>query len=333
MSKRTIIADLSEFRLLEQINALIQREDKDIILPPGDDCTAIRWPGNAVVASSDAMVEGVHFAREWTEPEDLAWKALAGAVSDLAAKGAEPVGALVTLGLMPEMEVDWILRMYRTWASLNEPWSCPILGGDTVRSPGFFVDLFVLGQPVLDAPISNRFAREGDVILVTGTLGDAAAGLEILQSKSVIHPGSSEEWVVNRFLRPVPRVSEMKRLLQAGVVPTAMTDISDGLGRSVLNLSHASGVGAHIRADDLPISDSMRNLKGSEAQRMAWHGGEDYELLLTVPQDQVRTALETARQIGVCLSSIGKVEGVAGDVVVDGLPDADRKPGYDHFTG
>ena len=331
MAKSVTIGDIGEFGLLAELNALLRREDDNILLSPGDDCTALRWPSGSVVASSDAMVEGVHFVLQWTEPEDLAWKALASAVSDLAAKGAEPAGALVTLGLVPSMEVDWVLRMYRFWASLDEPWGCPILGGDVVRSPVFFVDVFVFGSPTLSILVRNSTARTGDQILVTGTLGDALAGLEVLQSRAIVSPGSPEEWVTRRFLRPVARVAEMRQLLTAGLVPTAMTDISDGLARTLRNLRQASGVGTRVRAQDFPLSDALCRLKGETAARFAWRGGEDYELLLTIPKDNTDTALAIGQKVGVSLTWIGEMTGAGDEVAVDGLANGEFESGYDHF--
>lgn len=332
MTRPVTVADIGEFGLLAEINALLQRKDADLLIPPGDDCAALRWPSGSVVVSSDAMVEGVHFDMQWTEPEDLAWKSLASAVSDLAAKGAEPVGALVTLGLVPDMEVEWILRMYRFWASLDEPWGCPILGGDAVRSPVFFVDVFVLGRPASSRLIRNSTARAGDQILVTGTLGDARGGLEVVQSGAVVSPDSPDEWLVRRFLRPVARVLEMRQLLTAGVVPTAMTDISDGLARTLRNLGQASGVGACVRARDFPLSDALCHVKGDEAASFAWLGGEEYELLLTIPLESMDAALVIGRRIGVFLTRIGEMKGVGDEVSVDGLPDVESEPGYDHFA-
>lgn len=326
------MSDVGEFGLLAELTALLRRENESVLLPPGDDCTALRWPTGPVVASSDAMVEGVHFAWQWTTPEDLAWKALASAVSDLAAKGAEPAGALVTLGLLPDTEVEWILRMYRFWTSLQEPWSCPILGGDIVRSRVFFVDVFVVGRPISDQLFPNSAARAGDQILVTGTLGDAVCGLELVQAGAAIVPDSPAEWLVRRFLRPVARVAEVRRLLLAGVIPTAMSDISDGLSRTIRILSQASGVGASIRAEDLPLSDALRQLKGDAAAGIAWRGGEDYELLLTVPQENFHAALEGSRKIGVSLTRIGEMTGPANEVRVDGLPTVESEHGYNHFA-
>jgi len=331
-SQKTV-ADLGEFGLLAEINAILPGgyTAGPLLLPFGDDCAAVPWPEDALLVSSDAMVEGIHFSRDWTEPEDLAWKSLASAVSDLAAKGAEPVGALVTLGLPPEMEVDWILRMYRFWRRLDEPWICPILGGDTVRSPVFFLDILVFGKPVTGMPISMAGAREGDQILVTGTLGDAVAGLAVLQSKGNVSCDSTAGYLVQRFLRPRPRVSETRDLLLAGLIPTAMTDISDGLTRSVSNLCAASGVGAEIRAERLPVSAALDEWAGSGSRRMAWQGGEDYEILLTVSGDQIGTALEIARQIKVSLTHIGEICGNRNEIRVTGLDVTDLPCGYDHF--
>lgn len=332
MTKPITVADIGEFGLLAEINALLQCKDNSVLLPAGDDCTALRWPPGPVVASSDAMVEGVHFGLQWTEPEDLAWKALASAVSDLAAKGAEPVAALVTLGLVADMQVDWVLRMYQFWVSLDEPWSCPILGGDVVRSPVFFVDVFVLGRPPFNTLIRNNTAQAGDEILVTGTLGDARGGLDLLQAGAVVSPGSVEERLVRRFLRPVARVAEMRQLLVGGVIPTAMTDISDGLGRTLRNLSQASGVGAHVRGRDLPLSDALCQLKGEAAASFAWRGGEDYELLLTIPKENLDIALEVARKVAVSLTRIGEMTGPRNEVSVEGLPNVEEESGYDHFA-
>ena len=334
MSKKLTAADCGEFRLLQKINTILRRDDDRILLPSGDDCAAMRWNAPVLVASSDAMVDGVHFQRHWMEPEDLAWKSLAAAVSDLAAKGADPAGALITLGLPPDMEIEWILRMYRAWAGFDEPWSCPILGGDTVRSPVFFLDLFVWGSPVLENPIPNSSAQPGDAVFVTGTLGDAHAGLKILQNPDSLSRDSDMLFLIKRFLRPVARVYEMKCLLQSGLLPTAMTDISDGLARTIKNITLASDVGMRIEADTIPISPSLRALKGTGSIHAAWEGGEDYELLLTIPQEQSGRALEIARKFGVSLNRIGNIVGNPNEIIVTGDAITDLShSGYDHFSG
>jgi len=327
----TSIAEIGEFGLLAKINAILQRQPVDVLLPYGDDCTALRWPSDAAVISCDAMVEGSHFRWEWMTPEDLAWKSLAGAVSDLAAKGAEPCGALITLGLPGGIETKLIFDMYESWVSLDEPWSCPVLGGDTVRSPVFFVDVFVTGVPLTGSIIANHTARPGDRIFVTGTLGDARCGLEILQKGLATKADYEERFLINRFLRPVPRLAEVKAFLAAGVIPTAMSDISDGLARTLRNICERSGVGAYIRADDLPISEALRRYGGGGAARVAWEGGEDYELLLTLPIESRERALSVVADVGLSLSEIGKVYEATGQVDVDGIPDA-AASGFDHFA-
>ncbi len=327
----TTVSDIGEFGLLAKINTILRRQSVEVLLPFGDDCIAVPSHSHSTVFSSDAMVEGSHFDRNWMAPEDLAWKSLAGAVSDLAAKGAKPAGALITLGLPGTLEAEWILTMYETWVSLDQPWSCPILGGDTVRSPIFFVDVFVWGAPLADSIVPNHMARPGDGLYVTGTLGDALAGLRVVQDGRTSSASETERFLLNRFFRPVPRVAEIGSLLSADVIPTAMSDISDGLARTVRTICERSQTGALIRARDLPLSKALRDFSKDHSSELAWEGGEDYELLLTLaPADRER-ALSVAGDIGLSLSEIGEIRATAGDLVVDGLPDT-TTPGFDHFS-
>jgi thiamine-monophosphate kinase len=306
----------------------------------GDDCAVLEpQSGASLLATTDLLIEDVHFRRRYATPADIGWKALAVNLSDIAAMGGQPRWALVALACPASTETDEVEAFYEAaWALAGEH-GVTIVGGDTSASPaGWIVNVTLLGDTPR-APLLRSTARVGDVVAVTGPLGRSAAGLALLSSGTV-RPGlaaADVDDVTTAHLRPVPRVREGRWLAAAGGV-TAMIDLSDGLVTDVGHLAEESAVGARIEVDRLPVSAAVRRIAaacGDDALAWATGGGEDYELLLTCDPrawDRLRRGLEEAT--GRALCAIGEIVEAGAGV---GFLDAAGSPvslarGFEHFV-
>jgi thiamine-monophosphate kinase len=278
--------------------------NSQLCIGPGDDAGVLRiTPGKTLVATTDAMVEGVHFERKWFSWEALGYKVLAINLSDLAAMGdVKPLSALVTASLPGDTAVDNVNKFYKGLRRCAQLWKIGLLGGDTVGSKrDCFVSVTVLGEANPQALIKRNGAQPGDYIVVTGDLGLAAGGLEVLQSEK-----SRLTWtkpLVASFSYPQPRFA-VGRVLGRGRLATSLMDISDGLEASIRILSEASGTGAEVDLTRLPISKPLiqwARRRGRHPWDYALKGGEDYELLCTVRPRQwkrVKSLLPGASLIG-----------------------------------
>jgi thiamine-monophosphate kinase len=285
-SGRSTVAGLGEWGLLAGILPSLTRGlPPTVDLGPGDDAAVFHAPGEAVrwVLTTDMLVEDVHFRRAWTDGEDLGHKALAVNLSDLAAMGpVRPAVGVVSLGLPPATPVRFIKDFYRGMSRIARRHDFHLVGGDTVRAEKIVVSVAVLGRTRRNADVLTRGgARPGDRILVTGTLGDAAAGLAVLERGG---PRNADERLLARRLRrPAPRL-DLAPLIADRPGVTAMMDVSDGLWRSAHILAEAGRVGARLDVERLPISGALRRWsrgRGTDAGTTALVGGEDYELIFT----------------------------------------------------
>ena len=332
-----MVRELGEFALL----ARLQRRLKQADAPPvvrgiGDDCAVLRpADGHDLLVTTDTQEEGVHFRRDWSTPQDIGWRCLAVNVSDIAAMGGVPLGAVVALSLPETLPVAFVEAMYDGMSAMAEAYDCPIIGGNISKSTErLSVTITVLGSTPRDGAAYRAAARAGDAIWVTGDLGAAKAGLEAL-----IHPqavaGLSTDEVLTRYRRPRPRLREAQFIRQHGA--GSLIDLSDGLSSDLAHVCEASGIGARLLADRIPISDETRKVAralGLDALTMALHGGEDFELCLTAPPDAAE-ALEQGfhDQFDCPLTRIGTIQ--AGDGVTLCHSDGKEVPliagGYDHF--
>lgn len=293
------VSDIGEFGLIERLKAL------DVVRGIGDDCAVITPPdGRDLVMSADALIEDVHFRHKWTSWRDLGYKSMAVNLSDIAAMGATPHGALVTLGLRADTDADDVMAFYDGAAEVLIPLGAAIVGGDIVASPtATSISVTAYGSIAHGAAALRSGARVGDGVWVTGTLGDSAAGLLLLDGGHADFPA-----LVSRHSRPSSRVEAASSLIVTCAVH-AMMDISDGLAGDVGHLCRESGLGVVIDETALPISDDLRAACvrfGWSVQALAIYGGEDYELLFTLASSA------DPPMIGVPVTRIGVVQAEPG---------------------
>lgn len=318
----------SEFSIIAQYFSGIGSKRKDVVLGVGDDCALMSLPERReLVVSTDTLVEGVHFLPDMP-PLQLGHKVVAVNLSDLAAMGAEP--AWLTLALtLREVNTPWLEAFAQGVSEACEYFRVQLVGGDTTRGP-CSVSITAMGLVQTGKALRRDSAKPGDWLYVTGNLGDAALGLDLILGNADAAP-DSREFLINRHYRPTPRVvagQSLKGLANAAI------DISDGLASDLRHILKASNCDAQVELESLPISDAMRATVGREqAWQYALAGGEDYELCFTVPE-QNRGSLETALvHSGVKHTCIGQLRAGSGNV--EYLLHGDAHPitvhGYEHF--
>ena len=276
MTKR-LLKDLGEQGLLQELQPFFAQQSATMPVPVGDDAAVVCFDGDLVI-TKDLLVDGVHFSDQTTEAEAVGWRAGAANLSDLAAMGASPVGLLVGLALPGDTPLDWILGVYRGLAHFG----VPILGGDTVRSSQRMLSITALGK-IQGPTIRRNQARVWDQLMVTGPMGSSRAGLELLLYPEKGKKLSQEDAqvLVRAHQRPIPRL-DIPNLLFGQTRRIGGMDTSDGLADAVLQVCRASGVGALIEHQRVPILPAVRTLAGDQALDWAYYGGEDFELLLSV---------------------------------------------------
>jgi len=332
---------MGEFELIERIRRKLPQAGSRVRLGSGDDA-AISVPGGATATSVDALIDGVHFRREWCSPAQIGAKALAAALSDLAAMGAEPGEAYVVLGVPTDLDEDGCVELLDGMAALAEESGTTLAGGDVTRAPALTLAVTVVGHAGDAAAfVARSGARPGDALVVTGELGGAAAGLLLLagpeQARSpFVDPGQTNDerarGLIGRQLEPRPRLAAGQALAAAGA--TAMIDLSDGLGGDAGHVARASGAGLRIDAGALPIQAGVAEVAataGRDPLELATGGGEDYELLAALPPDRLEAAAAGVERQGTRVTRIGEV--VAGEGVEIRLPDGGLLPpaGFDQL--
>jgi thiamine-monophosphate kinase len=308
LHRRAVIVErvgaLGEWGLLKRyLPSLGRGLSRRVTVGPGDDAAVVTAGGGRWALTTDMLVEGVHFRREWTSGEDLGHKALAVNLSDLAAMGSViPAFGMVSMGITPKTPVNYVDRFYRGLRALASEHGFSIVGGDTVRSGRLTVSVAALGRfRAGRRPLLRSGAEAGDVLMVTGSLGAAAAGLEALQGHRGQNATSSDRaYLTSRLLRPRPRLDMGRRLGESPGVHSLM-DSSDGLWTSVRLLGQSSRVGVVVEVDRLPLSPALVRWAGPRrAHALALTGGEDYELVLTASPRAARRLEERrwARTVG-----------------------------------
>ena len=314
---------LGEFDIIERFFAP-HASRADVKLGIGDDAAVMDVPADQkLVLAMDTLVEGVHFLAN-TDAFDIGHRALAVNLSDLAAMGAIPSWMSLSLSL-PQANAEWLERFAAGLFSLAKAHDVQLIGGDTVRGP-LVITVQVGGWVESDRWLTRGGAQPGDLLFVSGSLGDAAAGLEIMRAKQPNTPAS--DYLLNRFLRPQPRVALGRQLRN---IASAAMDVSDGLIADAGKLCKASGCGVTIDADLLPLSQALRECFPLErALQYAMAGGDDYELIFTVPAQSVA---QLGQIDSMNITQIGVINEHAGmRCVRSGRPIEIAVRGYDHFA-
>ena len=317
---------MDEFRLIDRLIAPQAGVRPDVLLGIGDDAALVLPPpGEALVLALDTLVEGIHFLPR-IHPETLGYRLGAVNLSDLAAMGARPLWA--TLGLtLPAADPDWVTAFMRGLHSAFAPWQVALVGGDTTRGP-LTLSLQLTGSVPVSAALTRHGARPGDQIFVSGTLGDAAAGLALAKAGENID--ADGEFLVHRFERPEARLA--LGLALRGLA-SACIDISDGLIADLGHILARSGCAARIELASLPLSTPLRaHVAADTARDHALGGGDDYELCFTVPAAAVAEVLKlhTDEQR---VTRIGEIEAGEGLRLLDagGQAFIPRDRGFRHF--
>jgi thiamine-monophosphate kinase len=299
-------------------DSLIARYFRPLATDPGafglnDDAAVLKALGDDIVVTTDALVEGVHFLAD-DPPHTIAQKALRVNLSDLAAKGATPAGFVLSLALR-KVDEAWLAAFARGLGADAFDFNCPLLGGDTVSTPGpLMLSITAFGRVAPDKMIHRSGAKPGDHVVVTGTIGDAALGLDILKrgrvAATLAGDAASRDMLVGRYRVPQPR-NALASAIRAHA--HAAMDVSDGLAGDLAKLCAASGVSAVIDLKSIPLSPPVSAALAAGAVGMAEiiSGGDDYEILCTIPQGALDEFIRAAQAAGVAVSPIGTV--IAGE--------------------
>jgi len=322
-------------------DALIARYFRPIATDPGafdldDDAAILNAAGGDIVVTTDAIVEGVHFLSD-DPPDNIARKALRVNLSDLAAKGATPAGFVLTLALR-SADAAWLQPFARGLGEDASQFGCPLLGGDTVSTPGpTMISITAFGRVAEGKMVHRSGAKPGDRVVVTGTIGDAALGLDILTGGAVAtvlaDDAAAKEMLVGRYRVPQPRNALAEAVRDHA---SAAMDVSDGLAGDLAKLCAASGVSAVIDAGSVPLSAGAATLlaRGAVGIEAIVSGGDDYEILCAISEGSFEAFAQAARQAEVAVTCIGTV--IAGPAVPrfldnEGREIALRRLSYSHF--
>jgi thiamine-monophosphate kinase len=294
---------MDEFELIQRYFSRLGAARADVLLGVGDDAAILRAPHDAdLVAAVDTIVCGRHFP-EGSDARSIGHRSLAVNLSDLAAMGARPAWAMLSLTL-PRAEPDWLEGFAGGFGELARAHEVMLVGGDTTAGP-LAVSVQIMGHVPRDTALRRGGGSEGDLLAVTGTLGDAGAGLAVATGVLATHDAAAASELRRRFEYPTPRVEF--GLAARGLASAAM-DLSDGLAGDLPKLVAASGLGAHVDVERLPLSRALAAVAGAQGARdYALGGGDDYELLLAVPPARFAALAARAAALNLTLTAIGEL--------------------------
>ena len=321
------VSELGEFGLIDLLAKMTGGGDERLLIGIGDDAAAWQGDDSIQLASVDSFVEGVHFTPETTPWQEVGWKALAVNLSDIAAMGGIPHYALVALSLPDDSQVEDVAALYSGMLKLAKQYGVTIVGGDISRAPLVAIAITILGSSPTQKILTRSSAQAGEIVTVTGQLGAAAAGLEVLKGQRRLDP-EADTRLKNAFLHPTPRIAEGLLLVEQGV-KTAI-DISDGLVADLNQICKASRVGARLEVERVPVEPTVKTAFSERALELALSGGEDYELLFTASAEIV----DKVKKAASCpVTAIGEITAGKGVTLVDkeGNPFKLAKAGWEHF--
>ena len=296
---RSEISSIGEFGLIDRIKRDFIPKNPSSLLGIGDDTAVIESGTGAILLSKDLFIEGIHFDLAYMPLQHLGYKVIAANVSDIAAMNGKPTQVVIGIALSNRFSIEAVESIYAGVKSACENYNVDLVGGDTTSSPyGLVISVSIIGTSPKEKIAYRSGAREHDIICVTGDLGAAYLGLQVLTREKEVFKADPQmqpqlekyEYLVGRQLRPEARMDIIYELEEAGIVPTSMIDVSDGLASELLHLSKSSGVGMKIFEDKVPI-DTLTFETAMEFNidpiTCALNGGEDYELLFTIKQSDL----------------------------------------------
>jgi thiamine-monophosphate kinase len=322
------LRDRGEAALLEDIRTLVA-VDAPVVWGPGDDAALLRRPRHPLLVTTDALVEHVHFRRPWISARDLGRRAFEVNASDIAAMGGRPLAAVLAVAARPDWKADELRGVVAGVAAAARAVGAALAGVNLSAARELSVTVALVGEAPWP-PLSRAGARPGDRLFVTGELGGAAFGLRLLRRARSIADGAA---AVRRWRRPTARLTTGCALARRRIA-AAMIDVSDGLLVDAGRLCRASGVGARLELERLPVARDLRRLDARRARVLALTGGEDYELLFAVRPRRMAALASAKRALGCRVTAVGEVVEGGGVQVVDGrgrpvLPPA--RGGHLHF--
>jgi thiamine-monophosphate kinase len=333
------IGELGEFGLISRIASGVA-DGRGVITGIGDDAavTALS-PGMQLLTSTDMLVEEVHFRRLWHDPYRLGRKSLAASISDIAAMGGIPRWTLLSLAVPPSTPLEFLDAFTRGFLALADEQGVALIGGDTCSSRArLTISVTIMGEQEPERIVRRSGACPGDDIWVTGTLGDAALGLELLEKGEMFPSLTMEErgYLISRLLDPPPRAAAGRSLAEAGLV-SAMIDVSDGLLADFGHIAEQSALGGTIRLDALPLSPAFRAafpLHPPSCHELSLAGGEDYELAFTAPAANREKIVRLMKKCGIDAAPVGIVTSLpeVTAVLADGSRYAPKNKGFNHFA-
>ncbi|HBY92486.1 MAG TPA: thiamine-phosphate kinase [Chloroflexi bacterium] len=306
------VAELGEFPLIDRVRQILATEQPDVVIGIGDDVAVLDVRGDEfILATVDSQVEDVHFLRQTITPYQLGRRALAINLSDIAAMGGWPQYALASLALPTDTEVAWVEGLYRGLRVEADRFGVAVVGGNMARSAAeIFIDVTVLGHVARRHLLLRSGAQPGDRVLVTGHLGDSAAGLSLLLHPELSIPPAERALLTARHLTPTPRLPEAAVIARSGLA-TAMIDLSDGLNSDIGHICERSQVGVRLWAARIPVSAAASRVAAQTDKSplsLALEGGEDYELCFTAPPEATETLIaDVVRETGTPVTVVGEI--------------------------
>lgn len=326
-----LLRELGEFGLIERIRRATPK-GRGVRIGIGDDAAWLECRGRSFLITSDLLIEGIHFNLKWTSLYGLGYKTLAVNLSDLAAMGGRPAYLILSLGIPVDFKAEDVEEFYRGIRALASQSGVALVGGDTSASKRFFISACVVGHSP-HRPVTRGGGKVGDELYVTGTLGDSALGLKLLKQRGARAGDKNHAYLISRHCFPTARLKAGITLARERLAK-AMIDVSDGLLQDLTHLCKASGVGAVVWEDALPLSGAYRTVAGKRGPLYALTGGEDYELLFCLRRRDRGRLEKIRRRLGVGMARIGAcVPSREGIRVIDrqGKPRSISISGYDHF--
>lgn len=305
----------------------------EVLCGIGDDVAVIHQGKKALLVTTDILIEDIHFERSWVDPYPLGRKALAVNLSDIAAMGGIPKYFLISMGLPKNLSLSFVSLLYRGLKAEAERFKVDLIGGDTSLSQKIIINVCLFGEGHPKTLLYRKGAKIGDDLYVSGTLGDSALGLKLLQDKRVKR---KPKRLIEKHLLPRPRI-ELGQALAENHLASAMIDVSDGLIGDTFHLLEESGVGARIWKERIPLSKSYRKwvqTYSDDPYEFAQAGGEDYELLFTASPQKRKEIFSLSRSLQISISRIGEiVKGSEGFRLLgkDGESISIDQKGFDHF--